>query len=240
MSFDVVSLFTKVPVSLVLKVAEERLKADDTLSDRTSLDVKNIISLLKMCLDGTYFVFRGTIYQQMFGTAMGSPVSVVVANMVMEDVEERALSMFPTPPRYWKQYVDDILTVLPSDMLDIFLLHLNSIESSTYEVENSEGILPFLDISLKHETDGSICTTIFRKQTHTDRYLDFSSHHPITHKMAVIRTLSSRAEATCSKSVSMQDELIHISTALSKNNYPKHLIQRQLCHRPPNTASKDQ
>ena len=33
---------------------------------------------------------------------------------------------------------------------------------------------------------------------------------------------------------------IHISTALSKNNYPKHLIQRQLCHRPPNTASKDQ
>ena len=148
--------------------------------------------------------------------------------------------MFPTPPRFWKWYVDDILTVLPSDMLYIFWLHLNTSIQFTYEVENSEGILPFLDISLKHETDGSICTTVFRKQTHTDRYLDFSSHHPITHKMAVISTLSSRAVAICSKSVSMQDELIHISTALSKNNYPKHLIHRQLCHRPPNTASKDQ
>ena len=116
------------------------MEADDTLSDRTSLDVKNniIISLLKLCLDATYFVFHGTIYQQIFGTAMGS---VVVANMVMEDVEERALFMSPTPPCFWKRYVDDVLTVLPSDMLDIFLLHLNSVEPSiqfTYEVENSE------------------------------------------------------------------------------------------------------
>ena len=174
---------------------------------------------------------------------MGSPVSILVGNMVMEDVEERALSTFPTPPRLWKRYVDNVLTVLPSDMLDIFLLHLNSVESSiqfTYEVENSKGILPFLDISLKHKTDGSICMRVFRKKTHTDRYLDFSSHQPITHKMAVIRTLSSKAEAICSTSVSTQDELTHISTALSKNNYPKHLIQRQLCQRPPNTASKDQ
>ena len=72
-SFDVVSLFTKLPVSLVLKVAKERLEADDTLSDRTSLHVRSIISLWKMCLDATYFVFRGTIYQQIFVTANGFP-----------------------------------------------------------------------------------------------------------------------------------------------------------------------
>ena len=30
---------------------------------------------------------------------------------------------------------------------------------------------------------------------HTDRYLDFSSHHPLAHKIAVVRTLHTRAES---------------------------------------------
>jgi hypothetical protein len=38
-SFDVVSLFIKVPVDLAVKVAEKRLKQDATLSQRTSLPV---------------------------------------------------------------------------------------------------------------------------------------------------------------------------------------------------------
>ena len=36
-SFDVVSLFTKIPVDLAVKVAEERLREDASLGQRTSL-----------------------------------------------------------------------------------------------------------------------------------------------------------------------------------------------------------
>ena len=39
----------------------------------------------------------GVIYQQIHGTAMGSPVSVVIANLVMEAVEEGALETFAPP-----------------------------------------------------------------------------------------------------------------------------------------------
>ena len=59
-----------------------------SLPERTSLSVDDIINLLTLCLDATFLTFRGKVYKQMHRTAMGSPVSVVVANLVMEDVEE--------------------------------------------------------------------------------------------------------------------------------------------------------
>ena len=44
-SFDVVSLFTNVPTDLAVCVAKEKLKQDNTLHERTYLDLYNIISL---------------------------------------------------------------------------------------------------------------------------------------------------------------------------------------------------
>ena len=59
----------------------------------------------------TNFCYNGTVYQQIFSTAMGSPVSVV-ANIVMEHIENKALNMSSV---FWKRYVDDILSVVPAD-----------------------------------------------------------------------------------------------------------------------------
>ena len=90
-SFDVVSLFTNVPIDLALSVVEKRLD-DVDVSDRTPLPKEALVSLLRLCLSSTTFYYNGTVYQQIFGTAMGSPVSVVVANIVMEHIEDLALS----------------------------------------------------------------------------------------------------------------------------------------------------
>ena len=90
-SFDVVSLFTSVPVDLAVREAKLRLQQDNTLADHTSLEVEEVVELLEFCLSAKYFAFPGSVYQQTFGTAMGSPVSITVANLVMEDIEERAL-----------------------------------------------------------------------------------------------------------------------------------------------------
>ena len=50
-----------------------------TSTAKTSLLVDFLIDLLSFCLDKTYFVYDCTYYQQVFGTAMGSPVSAVNA-----------------------------------------------------------------------------------------------------------------------------------------------------------------
>ena len=93
-SFDVVSLFTKIPVKLALAVASHRLSSDDSLPSPTNLSVQELLSLLEFCLNATYLCFRGRFFKQTYGTAMGSPVSVSVANLVMENVEERALASY--------------------------------------------------------------------------------------------------------------------------------------------------
>ena len=167
-------------MNLATDVARRRLKDDVDLKERTGLDVDEVMKLLEFCLSATFLAFRGNVYQQTFGTAMGSPVSVTIANLVMEDVEERALAATDVLLKFWKRYVDDTCAALPAARLHEFLDHLNGVEPSiqfTVEVE-SEGKLPFLDVLLQRDPDGSISTTVYRKATHTDRYLDFASHHP--------------------------------------------------------------
>ena len=123
-----VSLFTCIPTGLAIQVARRRLLNGPSLPERTSRSVNDIVDLLALCLKATFLDFRGKVYKQVHGTAMGSSVSVVVANLVMEDIEERALATFHSSPRFWKRYVDDTCAALPRSLVDQFHKHLNSLE----------------------------------------------------------------------------------------------------------------
>ena len=50
------------------------------------------MDLLNLYLTSTYFRHNGKKYKKLHGTAMGSPVSVVVAEIVMQNIEESARS----------------------------------------------------------------------------------------------------------------------------------------------------
>ena len=160
-------------------------------------------------------------------------MSVVVANLVMEHVEEKALASFPHRVLFWKWYVDDICCALPSQEVTPFLHHLNSIEPSIQfmcEIEKDH-TLPFLDILLCHEQDGSIYTRVYHKPTHTHHYLDFSSHHPTARKAAVVHTLQCRAMAIPSSPNAVNQELLNITKVLTVNGYIERFISR-VCQRP--------
>ena len=72
-SFDVTNLFTQVPVDEALKVLEERLSADDTLMERTSIPVSQLTELIEICLRTTFFQFQDTFCEQLDGAATGPP-----------------------------------------------------------------------------------------------------------------------------------------------------------------------
>ena len=136
------------------------------------------------------------------------------------------MSTYSHPPPFWKRYVDDTCTALPPDEVHSFHAHLNTIEPSiqfTYEMEEN-GILPFLDTEITHYTEGSLSTKVYRKPTHTDKYLDFQSHHPLAHKVAVVRTLYHRAERLCTFADDKTEEEQHVREALTNNGYPDRIL----------------
>ena len=221
-SFDVVSLFTKIPTGLAVEIAKSRLEALDNLEEITSWSVENICKGLQICLNATDLTFRGKHYKQIFGTAMGSPVSIVIANLIMEDVEKRALSTFHSPPKVWKRYVDDTFVIIHKNSVEDFLDHLNTIENSikfTIEKE-ADHTLPFLDTLVRRNQHGKFSTSVYRKPTNSNRYLNFRSDHPLEHKQSVVRSLIDRANALCSTTKNRQDELKHVKDTLKLNSYP--------------------
>ena len=153
---------------------------------------------------------------------MGSPVSAVVANLYMEFFKELALRIAPARPRIWKRYVDDMFTLVKKGDVDELLVHLNSIRPSiklTTELEEG-GSIPFLDTRVTRKVDGKLDVTVYRKPTHTDRYLHFSSHHPTHVKKGLVRCLYDRARNITKEASNLEAEKAHLSGALKRNGYP--------------------
>ena len=183
-SFDVVNLFTKVPINEAISIVSELLHKDTTLVERTNLPPDIITDLLKKFLTTTFFKFGDNFYQQTEGAAMGSPLSPVVANIYMEYFENLAIKSTTKKPTIWLRYVDDTFVIWRhgKEQLKGFLEHLNSIKDNikfTME-EEKQGQLHFLEVLVERVTQ-QFHTSVFRKPTHTDSYIHYNSnHHPST------------------------------------------------------------
>ena len=225
-SHDVVGLFPSIPIPQAMDIIYRRLCSDTTLSERTNLTPEDIIELTKFTMSTTYFTFRGKIYEQIHGTAMGSPVSVVISNLYMEDWEQRALATAPPEikPSLWFRYVDDIFERAPANTTERLTEHLNTVDETgsikvTHELEQNR-ILPMLDAATGIEEDGSLSIKVYRKKTHTDQYLAFKSHHPLHHKLGVIRTLLDRCDSIVTKPEDRKTEEEHVHNALKRYGCP--------------------
>ena len=143
---------------------------------------EDIMDLLNLCLTSTYFQYNGKHYKQLHGTAMGSPVSVVVAEIVMQNIEERALATCRQTIPLWLRYVDDTFTAVHKDEIDDFHKHLNEQHADiqfTREIEE-DGKLPFLDCLVSHDNN-ELRTTVYRKPT------DYWTNHPTTRLLTKLR-----------------------------------------------------
>ena len=82
-SYDVAALFTSVHMDYnELNVIMERQQEVDTLASRTEMTIPQIVELLDLCLNTTYFIYDGVYSQQTHGAAMGSVISRLLASLL--------------------------------------------------------------------------------------------------------------------------------------------------------------
>jgi hypothetical protein len=100
--------------------------------------------------------------------AMGSPLSPVIANFVMEDFEKKAVEQATHKPVCWFRYVDDTLIIWPhgQEKLTEFLNHPSGHHNKIQFTKEKDGHLPFLD------------TDIYKKNGWFPRTQSISETHP--------------------------------------------------------------
>ncbi len=94
------------------------------------------------------------------GAAMGSPVSpilMILANLYMENFEEKALSTKTITPDVRLRYVDDTFTVLQKYDVSEFTEHINNIDRNIkFTIEEPENnAMASLNTKVTVRNDGS-------------------------------------------------------------------------------------
>ncbi|XP_072048801.1 uncharacterized protein [Amphiura filiformis] len=79
---------------------------------------------------------------------------------------------------------------------------------------------------------------LIKKDTHTDQYLLFDSHHPLVHKLGVIKTLFHRADTISSNEDAKTKEHKHLKSALGACGYRKWTFEKAL-HKPKSPTKDD-
>jgi len=112
------------------------------------MPMEEFIKAIQMIVNSTFFTFNNKIYEQVFGTPMDSPLSSVLADIVLQDIEEAALGRLPASLPFYYRYVDNIL--LAPELFKLILETFNSFhDKSKFIMEIGEGgRISFLDVTL--------------------------------------------------------------------------------------------
>ena len=147
-SFDVKSLFTSIPQDLAIESVKYALDQDSELKHRTNIDNVNIMEMVKLCIQANVFQKYDKLYKQVKGVPMGSPISVVIAELTMQYIERDILNNQNWNVIIWKRYVDDCLVIIKTSEIQDFHNFINTINSNIqFEIEiEQQNTLPFLDI----------------------------------------------------------------------------------------------
>ena len=239
-SFDVVSLFTSIPLDTAKQITNDLLTNDCSWQTKTALHKDDILDLLDLYLH-TEFSFQNNYYRQISGTPMGSPLSSFLAEAVMQDLEKRSVTN-NTNIRTWDRYVDDVLATVKKDKTEDILHTINNTTSNIKftKEEEQNNQLAFLDILLTRTEDGTIQTQVYRKKTHTDQILNYNSNHPTQHKISCIRTLFNRINTHCNADHAKTEERKFLYSTFTKNNYPVHFINKVLTRHNNKPATSDE
>ena len=153
--------------------------------------------------------------------AMGSPLGPLLANTFMCSIEEK-LEEKDEFPSFYKEYVDDTLTIMPDLNEDnIFLDKLNSCHKNlkfTLEIAEQNAI-PFVGMKIT-KSGNRLETSVNRKSTNTGLLLHFRSHVEKLYKGCLLTTMIHRAHQLSSTPTALSDECNELRSCVPQPRLP--------------------
>jgi len=143
-------------------------------------------------LNSTYFLFNDKFYRQTYRAPMGSPLSPINADLVLQLLEIQTLNKLNFKPAFYFKYVDDIVLIAPYSSLNDLLDQFNSYHPRLkFTIEIGGDVINFLDLTLI-KRDGKLMFSWYQKPTFSGRFLNFHSYHSFSHKKGTIISLIDR------------------------------------------------
>ena len=216
-------MYTNIPIIETLNIIKDYVNNDDQFTWKTVIPQDKFRDLVHLVLATTSYTFNSQFCQQTDGVAMRGPAFSTRAELYMQAYERTAINTSLHPPKVWERFHDDVYSILKRTHLENFFHHINNLHQNikfTME-EESNGELAFVDTLLKWN-NGEISVLVYKKPTHTDQYLHYSSHHRTSCKESVVSSLFNRAYSI----ITNKDEL-HKENASVKATVKGECISRK-------------
>lgn len=221
-TWDFSSMFTNVPIYDSIAVIK---KYYHMISSYTCLPLELFVKAIRFfTVVSTYFVYKGKIYRQCAGLAMGNCLSQVLAEITTNEALLDAVKEFtPESISFIYKFVDDIMAGMRKDDMKTLESKVSSRlrnmkMNRTDEDESNEVV--FLGCKFKRMAEsGSIVYKWFKQPYSSLQVLNFHSNHPRKIKINVIKELAKLALATTSP-MFMNETIALLQTIFENSCYP--------------------
>ena len=162
---------------------------------------------------------------------MGSPLGPIIANIFMNDFEEKHMEeLINKGVKSWDRFVDDTCVIVKfkenADQILNFLNEQHNKIKFTLETEKDNS-LNFLDVKIKRKDNLCLETSTYRKPTFTGVMLNWNSLTSIRYKTGLIKCLLDRLNKICSSEQQKEIEMAQLRLILLNNNYPSKIIDKE-------------
>ena len=172
-TLDIESLYPSIVLSHLMTVVSKQIL---TFFPRPQGEV--LVKLLDLVLKHNDVSFEGNVFRIGKGLPTGSPVSVVLANLYL--IELDALIQRYMVVCFYRRYIDDLCLLLTGDYADMILERAHEFHPSIRLTLSACGVsnIPFLDLALSVAEDGQVSHELYTKPRNRFQYVPFTSCHP--------------------------------------------------------------
>lgn len=230
---DVKSLYPSIPIEYGLHAVQSILTQLQQ-QQHININISLTMALLRWTLTNNYLSYLDDIYLQLTGTAMGTPVAVMYANITLAYLESTATAY---QPYLYMRYIDDLCVICKdseqaNNIVRTFNAQCSSITLEEVTIAN-KGVFLDLNIELYHQPySTAINIQTFQKNINKYMYITPKSNHERTVLKNFIFNELCRYRLQCSNDTEYRKLVRLFNDRIRRRDYNSNYISSIYCRIP--------